>query len=114
MILLPRLYHLSEQGDPLLVRLYVDDLWKRGERTARLQPEDLQAIPPGLAGYFDQWWAQQQQQWKDQGYDPLRQQEDTLDFFNLCATALGPLSRDEVAAIVGGRLAWPSAANNCL
>ena len=99
------LYRLSDQGNPLLVRLYIDDLWQRREVAARLQPEDLQAIPPGLPGYFKRWWQDQQQQWELQGLDPLREREDTLDFFNLCATALGPLSRDEVAAIAGSRLA---------
>lgn len=34
------LHRLSE-GDPLLVRLYVDDLWARGEAVVHLRPEDL-------------------------------------------------------------------------
>lgn len=46
------LFRLSE-GDPLLVHLYVEDLWRRGDKAARLRPEDLKAISPGLEGYFD-------------------------------------------------------------
>src|SRR5258707_5871792 len=49
------LHRLSE-GDPLLIRLYVDDLWERGEAAVHFQPEDLRAMRPGLAGYFERWW----------------------------------------------------------
>jgi len=56
------LYRLSK-GDPLLVRLYVDDRWVRGEEAARLQPEDLRKIKPGLEGYFAKWWEDQEKLW---------------------------------------------------
>ncbi|MDQ1317072.1 MAG: hypothetical protein QG588_723, partial [Candidatus Poribacteria bacterium] len=41
--IIAELHRLSE-GDPLLVRLYVDDLLVGGDSTARLQPEDLYSI----------------------------------------------------------------------
>jgi len=56
------LHRLSE-GDPLLVRLYVDDLWERGEAVVRLQPEELRTIRPGLTGYFERWWKDQRLLW---------------------------------------------------
>ena len=37
--------HRVSKGDPLLVRLYVDDLVSQGEKAARLTPESLSAIP---------------------------------------------------------------------
>ncbi|MGC4099006.1 MAG: hypothetical protein QM706_17995 [Nitrospira sp.] len=37
------LYRLSE-GDPLLVGLYVGDLWEKGEAVLRLKPKDLAEI----------------------------------------------------------------------
>jgi hypothetical protein len=52
------LYRLS-QGDPLLVGLYVGDLWVKGEAASRLSPEDLAGIQPGYEGYFDRWWDDQ-------------------------------------------------------
>ena len=58
-----QLHRLSE-GDPLLVRLYVDDLWARGGAAVRLQPEGLATIPPGLHGYFRRWWDDQQRLWR--------------------------------------------------
>ena len=86
------LYRLSE-GDPLLVRLYVDDLWQKGAAATRLQPEDLRTLQPGLHGYFDRWWEDQRKQW---GRDaPLR--EPTVQAtLNLLTTALAPLGKDDL------------------
>src|SRR5207244_1322926 len=86
------LHRLSE-GDPLLVRLYVDDLWKQGEAASRLKLEDLQAIQPGLKGYFDDWWEDQRRHWGDQR--PLREPA-VQAVLNLLACALGPLGREDV------------------
>jgi hypothetical protein len=87
------LYRLSDEGDPLLVRLYVDDLWARGEEVARLQPEDLRDIPQGLEGYFARWWEDQRRLWGDKA--PLREPA-VQAVLNLLACALGPLSQDDV------------------
>jgi hypothetical protein len=97
------LYRLSK-GDPLLVRLYVEALRQTGHRAAFLKLEDLKDLEPGLGAYFDQWWKDQEWLWERQGRDLGSEREDLMDFFRLCAIALGPLSRDDVADIVGGRL----------
>jgi hypothetical protein len=52
------LYRLSE-GDPLLVGLYVGDLWTKGEAATRLKPEELADIQSGYKGYFNRWWDDQ-------------------------------------------------------
>jgi len=98
------LFRLSE-GDPLLVRLYVEALLPYSDRAATLHPEDLPSIKEGLAGYFERWWVDQRQQWKLQGRDPLTEGVDVLNFFNLCAVALGPLSTNDAAEIASGGLA---------
>jgi hypothetical protein len=90
------LYRLSE-GDPLLVRLYVDDLWAKGEAAVRLQPEDLRAIRPGLQGYFSRWWDDQRRLWGNQ--TPLREPA-VQTLLNLLACALGPLKREDVLRLV--------------
>jgi hypothetical protein len=97
------LHRLSE-GDPLLVRLYVEAMRQTGNHAAFLKPEELKDLEPGLEAYFNQWWKDQEWQWERQGRDLGSEREDLMDFFRLCAVALGPLSRDEVAAIAGGRL----------
>ena len=84
------------EGDPLLVRLYVDDLWKRGEDAARLQPEDLQTLEPGYKGYFDRWWEDQRKLWGEQA--PLKER-DVREVLTLLACALGPLTQDDLLAL---------------
>ena len=90
------LHRLSE-GDPLLVRLYVDDLWERGEMVVRLQPEDLRSIRPGLVGYFDRWWEDQRRLW---GKETRLREPAVQVLLNLLACALGPLSRDDLLHLV--------------
>ena len=89
------LHRLSE-GDPLLVRLYVDDLWAKGEVAARLQPEDLHALQPGLEGYFDRWWEDQRKQWGEKA--PLKEPA-VREVLNLLAAALAPLGQEDLLAL---------------
>jgi hypothetical protein len=93
-----QLFRLTE-GDPLLVGLYVEDLWGRGEEAARLRPEDLARIPPGLEGFFERWWEDQRLLWGDKA--PLRERE-VRTVLALLATAQGPLPRQDLR-----RLALP-------
>ena len=98
------LHRLSE-GDPLLVRVYVDDLWARGEAAARLRPEELQALRPGLKGYFDRWWEDQRRLW---GADAPLKEPSVQALINLLACALGPLNRGDVLRLAGdiGLTTW--------
>ena len=92
------LHRLSE-GDPLLVRLYVDDLWERGEAAVVLKPEDLRAIRPGLAGYFERWWKDQRLLWSKAS--PQREAA-AQALLNLLAGALGPLSKEDILSLAPG------------
>jgi hypothetical protein len=92
------LHRLSE-GDPLLVRLYVDDLLAQGEEATRLQPEDLRGIEPGYIGYFrDYWWKEQKKLW---GKDTPLKESAVQALLNLLACARGPLARADVLALAG-------------
>ena len=73
------LHRLSE-GDPLLVRLYVEALLNQGERTAFLTPEDLGTLDRGLGSYFDIWFEAQDRVWRQQGEDPLDRRQDVMIF----------------------------------
>jgi len=90
------LYRLSE-GDPLMVKLYVADLWSQGDGVARLQPQDLRNIEPGLKGYFRRWWDDQRALWGQER--PLREPA-VNDVLNTLACALGPLSKAELMALL--------------
>ena len=99
--LVRRLHVLSDGGDPLLVRLYVEALRGEGERAAFLKPEDLDGLKPGLGPYFKAWFAAQDRVWRAQGREPLREREDVVRFFHTLACAFGPLSREDVAEVAG-------------
>ncbi len=94
------LHRLSEGGDPLLVKLYVEDLWSRGEEATRLKPEDLRGIEPGYRGFFERWWEDQEKLWEQQNREPLQREEVERLFYALAA-AQGPLRRDELRRLTG-------------
>ena len=98
------LYHLSE-GDPLLVRLYVEQLV--GHVTQSGNTKDiaswLRTAKPGLEGYFDGWWRDQRQLWERNS--PLKEQVSS-DFFNLLAVALGPLSQSDIRVLLPNINTW--------
>jgi hypothetical protein len=96
-----RLFALS-QGDPLLVRLYVDALLDQGDQAAWLQPADLQDLVPGLEAYFQQWFKDQARLWGSEApfHEPL-----VKGLVDLCATALGPLKRDDLHELGQGLFA---------
>src|SRR5262249_20812489 len=87
--------HRLSGGDPLLVSLYVRDLWQRGG-PSDLRAEDLMNVKPGLAGYFDRWWKDQLLLWGR--HAPLHEAKVRLLLSILCC-AFGPLCRDELLAL---------------
>ena len=89
------LYRLSE-GDPLLVSLYVGDLWAKRKEVTRLKPEDLADIQPGYKGYFDRWWDEQKELWG--GQKPWLEKH-VRAVRSLLAGALGPLFKDDLQSL---------------
>lgn len=90
--IIDELYRLSE-GDPLLVRLYLDDLLGKGEAALSLQSTDLQKISPGIEGYFLRWWEEQRRLWGDKS--PIME-KGVQTILNILSCALGPLSQEEI------------------
>src|SRR5579883_959455 len=97
--IIQELYRLTE-GDPLLIRLYVEALWKQGENAPRLQPKDLSLLRPGLRGYFERWWEEQQKLWGKRTLLGKRVEE----VLNLLACALGPLSKEDLLYLASPQL----------
>jgi hypothetical protein len=91
-------------GEPFLVGLYLDALGAGGGPGAYLSIEDLASLDPGTRALFARWWREQEQQWRQQGRDPLRETEHVQHFLTACAVALGPISRDQLAALAGDLL----------
>ena len=99
------LHRLSE-GDPLLVRLYVTALSGDSHAIARLAPEDLQQIRPGLEGFFARWWDDQRRLWGSR--TPLREPA-VQTLLNVLACALGPLRQKDLLQLCppeSGLSAW--------
>ncbi len=87
--ILDRLHELSG-GDPLVLSLYLQEI--AAQEGAAAAVERLSDRPPGLDGYLDRWWEDQQR---------LRGQpgRDAGLIFSLLACALGPLRRREIVEL---------------
>jgi hypothetical protein len=89
-----RLTELSDGGDPLLVKLYAEELRARATE-ARLDAGVLTRVPPGLRGLFGLWLEKQRAIW---GADRL-QEQDVFEFIAACACAKGPLMRQDLRGL---------------
>ncbi|MFC7531806.1 hypothetical protein [Actinoplanes sp. GCM10030250] len=103
------LYRLSE-GDPLLLHLYIDELSSAGGDTTSLTPEELPSIEKGMRGYFERWSSELERVWRA-GARPATRPGDLWDFLHVLASALGPLTIDDVEEVnprapAGFELTW--------
>lgn len=73
---LVELYRLTDQGDPLLVSLWVRQLWDERSRVLNYSAVDLQKLKPGFGGFLKLWRAEQEKLWKTQN---LNVHADDLD-----------------------------------
>ena len=86
------LFELSEQGDPLLLALYIDKV--RDDLVQRRLPAlitELSQIDPGWSGYIANWWNDQERLW---GNRPLDRRVATL--LGLLASAIEPATREDL------------------
>ncbi|MGD9211960.1 MAG: hypothetical protein PVI90_14355, partial [Desulfobacteraceae bacterium] len=89
--------HRLTLGDPLLVGLYVEDLWDKRDTAASLKPHDLKKLSSGFGGYFHKWFDDQKKLWENKS--PLRE-KDTLGVLAILACALGPLRDSEIIQLI--------------
>lgn len=97
--LIRELLRLTE-GEPLLVGLYADQLWDAAGRLpvgARIARGDLASMGPGLAGFFDRWLAQHDEQLRSSGREP--DVAATESVLAVLAHALGPLEEGLLLAV---------------
>jgi hypothetical protein len=85
-------------GDPILVRLYVEDLRSRFSQQPRLRAEELRDLEPGFGPFFERWLDDQRKQW--QAMDSSLDQDLIDDLLSLLACALGPLRHADLAALL--------------
>lgn len=91
--------HRLSDGDPLLVRLYVEELRRHAHEPAGLTPEELPSIERGMAGYFDRWRRELERVWRSAGHGGPGNLRNLQDLLNVLASALGPLTSDDLAEV---------------
>ncbi len=98
--IIDKLHRLSE-GEPLILRLYVEDLWSRTQGSQELTVEDLDHIQPGLAGYFEDWLARQRDLWREDGKNGVAIDSELMAVqLALLACAHGPLAAEDLGALL--------------
>ena len=101
---LDALYRLTDRGDPLLVTLWVGQLWRERERAPALRATDLQRLSPSFAGFLEVWMQEQVAVWKAKQLDVHRDDFDCL--LRVLSLARGPLRLQDLLAVVV-RLSFP-------
>ena len=93
-----KLYALAE-GEPLVLRLYAEDLWRLGTETSGLKVEDLARLAPGLPSYFNDWLRRQRDLWHAEG----RQIDEAAAhaYLAVLACAYGSLTSEQLGELVG-------------
>jgi hypothetical protein len=84
------LFNVTE-GDPLLIRLFVDLFQDRLKQGAQITIQKIQEMTPGYETYFAEWWKDQRKLWGRQELNPNFEEERALDLLYALAYALGPL-----------------------
>ncbi|HEX8702643.1 MAG TPA: hypothetical protein VF815_27665, partial [Myxococcaceae bacterium] len=102
---LSQLHRLSG-GDPLLVRLYLDAISDQGGRDTIITREKLHELQPGLEDLFETWFQQEDERWQQKSTAGLRVVMEEL--LGICATALGPLSQEDLSTVAEGPLRQPA------
>lgn len=82
------------QGDPLLLRLYIDEILERKARGIEPRPADLAGLKPGWREYIRAWWRDQQVLWGRKGWPNAK----VAALVGLLTRAAGAVSRDDLIA----------------
>jgi hypothetical protein len=95
------LHHLT-QGEPLLLRLYVENLWQNRDDTSRITIDQLNHIKPGFSGYFEDWLDRQRRAWNIERQQGAQIDESSvLVHLAVLACAYGPLTSEELSELAG-------------
>lgn len=96
-LVMEELYRLTDQGDPLLVTLWVTQLCQSRGSLQAFTLEKMQPLAPGIEGFLGLWFLEQQKIWDRDGKKISRKLfEPILEIF---AMAAGPLTPRDVRAL---------------
>jgi hypothetical protein len=96
--LVEKIHHLTA-GDPLLVGLYAEQMWKQYRSTRQLiwDATELGKFEAGLKGFFEQWYAGQTTLWGDKTPLPKGQMDAILA---ILSQVFGPLAASELRELM--------------
>ncbi|HYI13555.1 MAG TPA: DUF4062 domain-containing protein [Thermoanaerobaculia bacterium] len=86
-------------GHPLLVSLYVRELWSKGDEAPFLSAEDLESMAPGFGGFFKRWWEEQLSLW---GKDAPLWQKSVRHLLSIFCMSFGGLRREDLLTLLVG------------
>ncbi len=98
------LHRLTDDGDPFLVGLYVDELWDKANSSDSLlmKPKYLDKLKPGLDGFFKRWMDALEKErtasLSKTSSDDLRRHVQWV--FDVLACAFGPVRLEELQALL--------------
>src|SRR5262249_48220387 len=91
-----KLERLTEGGDPLLVGMYAESLWRTDKASQKITLEELEGLDPGFGGFFKSWFEKQSGNWSDAD-SPFRRQLEAI--LAVLSVALGPIEHRHLEAI---------------
>ena len=92
------LYHLTDQGDPLLVSLWLGLIWEQRDRAPNFDAATLKQFAPSYAGFYRRWIEDQQKVWKAHGL--IIHLDDFGQVMHVLALAKAPLLLDNLFAVL--------------
>jgi hypothetical protein len=91
------LYRLTDQGDPLLLSLWVNQLWRTRDQMRLRTADQLRRLEPGIGGFMDLWFEEQERLWRLNGLHLTKVEVEPLLY--LVALAQGPLTVADISSL---------------
>ncbi|MCP4698095.1 MAG: serine protease [Gammaproteobacteria bacterium] len=92
------LFRLTDRGDPLLLGLWLGQIWQQRDRAPDFDAEDLQRLAPSFTGFYLLWLKDQQTVWKAQRLNI--HPDDFGQIMHLLALAHAPLLLDDLRTVL--------------
>jgi len=84
-----QLYRLTDEGDPLLLNLWLSQIWRHRHEAPEFTAEKLQQLAPSFGGFYQLWLEEQQKLWQAQAIQV--HPDDFTRLMYVLAWAHGPL-----------------------
>jgi hypothetical protein len=98
-VFLDVLYRLTDRGDPLLLTLWLGQIWKKHDGLPDLHVDALASLQPGFDGLYGNWMKDQEALWREHGMDV--HMEDFEQVMQVLALAQGPLLLCDLVNVLG-------------